>query len=199
MRFYPPKLEELLAELSKLPGIGPKSSERIAFYLLKSKTDQIKKLARAIIEAKEKIKFCRVCFNFTEEEVCEICKNPLRDQSIICVVEEARDLMAIEKSDVFKGLYHVLQGSISPLEGKGPEELRIDELFLRLKEGKIKEVVLATNPNLEGETTAMYLAEKIKPMGIKVTKLASGLPMGGDLEYADEVTLGRAIEGRREM
>ncbi|MEW6188753.1 MAG: recombination mediator RecR [Actinomycetota bacterium] len=197
--YYVTPVANLIEELSKLPGIGPKSAQRLAFYMLKAPPADVKKLAEAILKVKEKIKFCKICFNVTDEEICQYCRDTERDRSIICVVEEPRDIVALEKTGEFKGLYHVLQGAISPIEGISPEDIKIGELLKRLKGQEVKEVVIATNPNIEGEATAMYLAKLIKPLGVKVTRIASGLPVGGDLEYADEVTLGKALEGRREM
>lgn len=190
-------IDKLIEEFSKLPGIGQKSAQRLAFYVLKIKKDEAKKLAQAVLRVKEKVTYCSVCFNLTEDDPCKICKNKKRDSSVICVVEEANDVVAIEKTNQFEGLYHVLGGVLSPLNGIGPDELRIKELMLRLKKA-IKEVILATNPSTEGEATAVYLSKLIKPMGIKVTRIARGLPAGGDLEYADMATLTRALEGRVE-
>lgn len=196
---YATPVANLIEELSKLPGIGPKSAQRLAFYLLKIKPEEAKSLADAIVCVKDKVRFCPVCWNVTDEDLCEFCKDEKRDSSIVCVVEEPRDIVAIEKTGEFKGGYHVLGGAISPIDGIGPEDLRIKELLGRLNDGRIKEIVLATNPNIEGEATAMYLAKLIRPLEVRVTRLASGLPVGGDLEYADEVTLGSALKGRREM
>ncbi|MDP3014504.1 MAG: recombination mediator RecR [Candidatus Subteraquimicrobiales bacterium] len=196
---YSSPVANLIEELAKLPGIGPKSAQRITFYLLKTSPGEAKRLAEAIIQFKDKVKFCKTCFNVTAEEVCEICRDTRRDTSVICVVEEPKDVMALEKTKEFKGRYHVLHGAISPIEGIGPEDLRIKELLERFKGVEVKEIILATNPNIEGEATAMYIAKLVKPLEIRVTRIASGLPVGGDLEYADEVTLGRALEGRREM
>jgi recombination protein RecR len=198
MRYAPP-IARLLEELERLPGVGPKSAQRIAYWLLTTDSADAERLASAIVEVKRTIHFCPRCFNFAEGELCEVCADSERDASIVCVVEEPRDLVAIDRTGEFHGLYHVLQGAISPIDGIGPERLRVRELIDRLGAGGIEEVVLATNPNVEGETTALYLARLIKPLGIKVTRIASGLPVGGDLEYADEVTLGRALEARREM
>jgi recombination protein RecR len=198
MRYAPP-IARLLEEFSKLPGIGPKSAQRIAYWLLTAETADAQRLADAIVEVKRTIHFCPVCFNFAEGDVCEVCGDPQRDRTKLCVVEEPRDLAAIDRTGEFAGTYHVLQGAISPIDGIGPERLRIRELIDRLAPGEITEVVIATNPNVEGETTALYLARLIKPLGITVTRIASGLPVGGDLEFADEVTLGRALEARREM
>lgn len=197
--YYAGPVQNLIEELSKLPGIGPKSAQRLAFHILKIPPEEAKKLANALVAVKEQIKFCTVCYNVTDQELCEYCQDPRRDDSILCVVEESKDVIAMEKTGEFKGRYHVLQGAVSPIDGIGPEDIKIRELLARLQNGKIEEVVVATNPNIEGEATAMYLAKLIKPLGIKVTRIASGLPVGGDLEYADEVTLGRALQGRREI
>lgn len=196
---YPPSLLFLLEELEKLPGIGPKSAQRLAYHLLGCSKEEAKRLARAIEEAREKISFCVRCYNFSEEDLCPICADESRNHSLICVVEEPKDLAAMERTREFKGVYHVLHGVISPLDGVTPEDLKIKELLERVKREEIKEVVIATNPNIEGETTAMYIAKLLKPLGVKVTRLASGLPVGGDLDYVDEVTLGRALEARREI
>ncbi len=191
-------VQSLIDELGRLPGLGPKSAQRIAFHLLAADTTDVRRLAAVLVEVTEKVRFCRVCGNVAEEEECRICRDPRRDQSVICVVEEPKDVAAIEKIREFRGRYHVLGGAISPIDGIGPEDLRIRELMARLSDGGITEVILATDPNLEGEATATYLARLVKPLGgIRVTRPASGLPVGGDLEYADEVTLGRAFEGRR--
>jgi recombination protein RecR len=198
MRYAPP-IARLLEELERLPGIGPKSAQRIAYWLLTAESADAERLAGAITEVKRTIHFCPRCFNFAEGDLCNVCADPGRDQTAICVVEEPRDLVAVDRTGEFRGTYHVLQGAISPMDGIGPERLRIRELIDRLAPGEVTEVVIATNPNVEGETTALYLARLIKPLGIKVTRIASGLPVGGDLEFADEVTLGRALEGRREM
>jgi len=196
---YAGPVQQLIDELGRLPGIGPKSAQRIAFYLLKLPREDAERLARSIQEVKERISFCRRCFNVSEGELCEICADDRRDPAVVCVVEEPRDIVAVEKTQEFRGLYHVLQGAISPIEGVGPEQLRIKELLSRLDAEGIKEIILCTNPNIEGEATAMYLARLLKPLGVRVTRIASGLPVGGDLEYADELTLGRALEGRREV
>jgi recombination protein RecR len=198
MRYAPP-IARLLEELERLPGIGPKSAQRIAYWLLTAESADAERLASAITEVKRTIHFCPVCFNFAEGDLCSVCADPERDLTAVCVVEEPRDLVAVDRTGEFRGTYHVLQGAISPMDGIGPERLRIRELIDRLAPGEITEVVIATNPNVEGETTALYLARLIKPLGIKVTRIASGLPVGADLEFADEVTLGRALEGRREM
>ncbi len=189
----------LIEELTKLPTVGPKTAQRLAFYLLRAPADQARDLARAIVDVKERIIFCSTCFNITEEDPCALCRASERDRSTLCVVEEPLDVLALERTRSFKGLYHVLHGAISPVDGIGPDELRIRELLARLRDGSIREVVLATNPNLEGEVTAMHIQRLVAPLGIRVTRLARGLPVGGDLEYADEVTLTRALEGRREM
>jgi recombination protein RecR len=198
MRYAPP-IARLLEELERLPGVGPKSAQRIAYWLLTAESADAEQLATAITEVKRTIHFCPVCFNFAEGDLCSVCGDPERDRAMVCVVEEPRDLVAVDRTGEFHGVYHVLQGAISPIDGIGPERLRVRELIERLGEAEITEVVIATNPNVEGETTALYLARLIKPLGIKVTRIASGLPVGGDLEYADEVTLGRALEARREM
>ncbi|MEZ5271816.1 MAG: recombination mediator RecR [Ilumatobacteraceae bacterium] len=196
---YTPPVQTLIDELGKLPGIGPKSAQRIAFHLLKVPADDVARLATAIAEAKAKVRFCSRCWNVAESELCPICADDRRDPTVLCVVEESRDIVAIEKTGEFKGRYHVLLGAMSPLEGIGPEQLKMKELFARLEPEGVQEVILCTNPNTEGEVTAMYLARMLQPFGIRVTRIASGLPVGGDLEYADELTLGKALEGRREV
>jgi recombination protein RecR len=196
---YEGPIQDLIDELSRLPGIGPKSAQRLAFYLIKSPPDEAKRLAEAIIGAKERISFCLECGNVAEGERCRICRDPGRDPTTLCVVEEPKDAATIEKAGVVKGRYHILGGAISPLDGVGPEDLRVQELLERVERDHVTEVILATNPNLEGNATAMYVAALLKPVGVTVTRLASGLPVGGDLEYADEVTLSQALEGRREM
>lgn len=196
---YAGPLRSLVDELGRLPGIGPKSAQRIAFYLLKVAPEDALRLADAIVAVKEKVTSCKVCFNVAEGELCEFCSDPRRDGSSLCVVEDPRDIVAVERTHEFRGRYHVLQGALNPIEGVGPEQLRVDELLKRLEDGEVTEVILCTNPNLEGEATAMFLARLLKPLGLKVTRIASGLPVGGDLEYADELTLGRALEGRREL
>jgi recombination protein RecR len=196
---YAGPVQELIDELGRLPGVGPKSAQRIAYHLLKLPTEDALRLARSISEAKARITFCTRCFNIAEGDECELCLNPDRDTAVVCVVEEPRDIVAVEKTHEYKGRYHVLQGAISPIEGIGPEQLRVKELLTRIDAEQITEVIVCTNPNIEGEATAMYLARLLKPLGVKVTRIASGLPVGGDLEYADELTLGRALEGRREM
>ena len=192
-------IQELIDELGKLPGIGPKSAQRIAFHIVQSERVDVNRLVDVLRIVKEKVRFCAKCFNVAEEEECKICRDPRRDNSTICVVEESKDVVAIERTREFRGRYHVLGGAISPIDGIGPEQLRIRELLTRLSDSNITEVIIATDPNLEGEATATYLARTIKPLGIKISRLASGLPVGGDLEYADEVTLGRAFEGRRSL
>ncbi|MFH1149801.1 MAG: recombination mediator RecR [Actinomycetota bacterium] len=199
MEFYAEPIENLVAELCRLPGIGPKSAQRIAFYLMSVSAEEASALARAIVELKDRVSYCGVCFNVCEGELCRVCADERRDPTVICVVEEPRDLIAIERSARFAGRYHVLGGAISPIDGIGPDELRVRELLGRLEGSSVTEVVVATNPNTEGEATAIYLAQLLKPLGVKVTSIASGLPVGGDLEYADEVTLGRAMDGRREI
>jgi len=196
---YAGPVQDLIDELGRLPGVGPKSAQRIAFFLLKVPKDDALRLARAIAEVKDKVRFCAQCFNVSEHEHCTICSDSRRDTKVVCVVEEPRDLVAVEKTGEYKGRYHVLQGAISPIEGIGPEQLRIRELLERIGAEGIDEVILCTNPNLEGEATALYLGRLLKPLGLTVTRIASGLPVGGDLEYADELTLGRALEGRREI
>jgi recombination protein RecR len=199
MSLYEGPVQTLIDELGRLPGVGPKSAQRIAFYLLKMPPEDAKRLAGAIVDAKDRVSWCRRCFNMAEGELCSFCRDERRDAAVLCIVEEPRDIVAIERTAEFRGRYHVLQGAISPIEGIGPEQLRIKELLARIADEGVEEVILATNPNIEGEATAMYVARLLKPLGIRVTRIASGLPVGGDLEYADEVTLGRALEGRREV
>ena len=196
---YGALLQALIDELGRLPGIGPKSAQRIAFHLLKVAPEDALRLSEAIVAVKEKVTLCPRCFNVAEGTLCDICLDPRRDASVLCVVEDPRDIVAVEKTQEFRGRYHVLQGALNPIEGVGPDQLRIRELLGRLDDEGVTEVILCTNPNLEGEATAMYLARMLKPLGVRVTRLASGLPVGGDLEYADELTLGRALEGRREV
>jgi recombination protein RecR len=196
---YEGAVQDLIDELGRLPGVGPKSAQRIAFHLLAADQADVRRLITALTEVKEKVRFCAICGNVAEEDECRICRDPRRDLSVICVVEEPKDVVAIEKTREFRGRYHVLGGAISPIEGVGPDDLRIKELLTRLSDDTVRELIIATDPNLEGEATATYLARLIKPMGLRVTRLASGLPVGGDLEYADEVTLGRAFEGRRAL
>jgi recombination protein RecR len=194
---YDGVVQSLIDELGRLPGVGPKGAQRIAFYLLGADPADVRRLATVLVDVTEQIRFCRVCGNVAVEEECRICQDPRRDPSVICVVEEPKDVAAIEKIREFRGRYHVLGGAISPIDGIGPEDLRTRELMARLSDGSVTELILATDPNLEGEATATYLARLVKPLGLRVTRPASGLPVGGDLEYADEVTLGRAFEGRR--
>jgi recombination protein RecR len=199
MPFYAPPLEKLIEQLCKLPGIGPKSAQRLAFFILSLPREEAEEIAASIVELKEKIGFCRQCFNISEGELCGICADPRRDVALICVVEEPRDVLAIERTRSFRGLYHVLGGAISPIDGVGPDELRFSELMKRVQAGGVTELIAATNPNAEGEATALYLAQLVRPLGLRVSRIASGLPVGGDLEYADEVTLGRAMDGRRDL
>ena len=196
---YAQPVQELIDELGRLPGVGPKSAQRIAFHLLKVEKVDALRLAHAITDAKDRVTFCDRCFNIAEGASCGLCSDDRRDATILCVVEEPRDIVAVEKTQEFNGRYHVLQGAISPIEGIGPDQLRIRELLARIEREGVVEVILCTNPNLEGEATAMYLGRLLKPLGLRVTRIASGLPVGGDLEYADELTLGRALEGRREV
>lgn len=194
---YENVIQDLITELGRLPGVGPKSAQRIAFHLLDSDAEDVQRLAQSIVEAKKRVHFCSVCGNVTVETECRVCTDPRRDDTVICVVEESKDVVAIERTREFRGKYHVLGGAINPIAGIGPDQLRIAALLTRLQDGTVTEVIIATDPNLEGEATATYLMRLLMPMGITVTKLASGLPVGGDLEYADEVTLGRAFEGRQ--
>ncbi|HSP37132.1 MAG TPA: recombination mediator RecR [Frankiaceae bacterium] len=194
---YEGAVQDLIDELGQLPGIGPKSAQRIAFHLLAADPVDVRRLAAALVEVKDKVRFCRVCGNVTQDELCRICADSRRDETIICVVEEPKDVVAVERTREFRGRYHVLGGAISPIDGVGPDDLRVRELLHRLADGTVQEVILATDPNLEGEATATYLSRLMAPMGVRVSRLASGLPVGGDLEYADEVTLGRAFSGRR--
>lgn len=196
---YAKSLARLIRQLERLPGVGPKSAQRMAFWILSHPREDAAALAEAILEVKERIRLCPVCFNFTDEEICAIDRDPRRDRSLLCVVAETRDLVAMEKTNEYKGVYHVLQGVISPMDGIGPELLKIRELIRRLEDGQVKEVILATNPTVEGDATALYLARLIKPMGIRVTRIAHGLPVGGDLDYADQATLIQALEWRREI
>ncbi|MCJ7855018.1 recombination mediator RecR [Lachnospiraceae bacterium NSJ-143] len=199
MNFYGNYITRLIEELSALPGIGQKSAQRMAFYIINMPKDKAKALAEAIVEARSNIKYCSVCCNISDTDICPVCSNPKRDHSVIMVVEDPRDMAAYEKTKEFKGVYHVLHGAISPMTGIGPNDIRIKELLERIKEEPPAEIIIATNPNVEGEATAMYLSRLIKPLGIKVSRIANGVPVGGDLEYVDEVTLSRALEGRREM
>ena len=192
-------IQSLIDELGRLPGIGPKSAQRIAFHVIQSERSDVERLVEVLRTVRERVKFCTLCGNISEENECVICRDPRRDESLICVVEESKDVVAIERTREFKGRYHVLGGAISPIDGVGPDQLRIKELLGRLQDANVVEVIIATDPNLEGEATATYLSRLIKPLGVEVSRLASGLPVGGDLEYADEVTLGRAFEGRRKV
>ncbi|WP_158862506.1 recombination mediator RecR [Leifsonia sp. AG29] len=192
-------VQELIDELGRLPGIGPKSAQRIAFHILQTESFDVTRLAEVLMEVRDKVRFCAICGNVSEEETCSICRDPRRNPALICVVEEAKDVVAIERTREFRGLYHVLGGAISPIDGVGPDDLRIRQLMQRLADGTVQEVIIATDPNLEGEATATYLSRLLTTLDIRVTRLASGLPVGGDLEYADEVTLGRAFEGRRQV
>lgn len=196
---YTPPIANLVEELSKLPGVGTKTAQRLAFHLLKVPPEEARALAEAIVEAREKVTFCSRCFNFAQGELCEYCRDGRRDPSVVCVVERPQDIVAIERTGEFRGGYHVLGGAISPIDGIGPEELKVKELLERIKSEGIKEVIVATNPRVEGEATAIYLANLLKPLGLKVSRIASGLPVGGDLEYADEITLGRALKGRLDL
>ena len=199
MSYYSAPISKLIHEFSKLPGIGNKSAQRLAMHVLKMSKDDVASLAGAMVDAKEKVKNCSLCFNITSEEICHICSDLKRDKSTLCIVQEPKDIIAIEKTKDYRGLFHVLQGAISPMEGIGPNEIRIKELIIRLQKEDVAEVILATNPNIEGEATAMYISKLIKPSGIKVTRIAHGIPVGGDLEYIDEVTLSKALEGRHEI
>ena len=199
MAVYTQPVQTLIDELGRMPGVGPKSAQRIAFHLLKIPADDVARLAQAIIEAKARVRFCSRCWNFAGGELCPICLDDRRDTNVLCVVEESRDIISIEKTGEFKGRYHVLLGAMNPLDGIGPEQLKMKELFARIEPEDVQELILCTNPNTEGEVTAMYIARMMKPFGVRVTRIASGLPVGGDLEYADELTLGRALEGRREL
>ena len=199
MSYYSPSIEKLIESFEKLPSIGNKTAARLAFYMLDRPDEEVKEFVSAIINAKKNLKYCSKCFNISDTDPCTICSNPKRDESIICVVEDVKDVVAMERTHEFKGVYHVLHGSISPMNGIGPDEIKIKELLSRLMEGKVKEVILATNPRVEGEATAMYISKLIKPLGIKTTRIAHGIPVGGDLEYTDEITLSKALEGRREL
>jgi recombination protein RecR len=192
-------VQDLIDELSRLPGVGPKSAQRIAFHVLSADPHDVRRLAEVLVEVKDKVRFCVTCGNVAEDQECRICRDPRRDPHVLCVVEESKDVVAIERTREYRGRYHVLGGSISPIEGIGPDDLRIKELVQRLSDGTVTEVIIATDPNLEGEATSTYLTRLLRPMGLRITRLASGLPVGGDLEYADEVTLGRAFEGRRSV
>lgn len=199
MTIYLGALARLIDELGRMPGVGPKTAQRLAFYLLRQERGEVERLANTLVEAKDRIRYCAICFSLCEEETCPICRDARRDSALLAVVEEPNDVFALERAKVFRGRYHVLMGTLSPLDGIGPEDLKITELLRRLKDGTVTEVVVATNPDVEGEATAIYLGKLIKPLGITVTRLASGLPAGGDLEYADDITLGQAIGGRRSL
>ena len=199
MSYYTPSIEKLIESFERLPSIGHKTAARLAFHILNSSEEETKEFVDSIINAKKNLKYCSKCFNITETDPCSICGNATRDQDVICVVEDVKDVVAMEKTHEFKGVYHVLHGSISPMNGIGPDDIKIKELLARLMDGNVKEVILATNPRVEGEATAMYISKLVKPLGIKVTRIAHGIPVGGDLEYTDEVTLSKALEGRREI
>jgi recombination protein RecR len=199
LAYYPEPVARLIEALQRLPGIGPKTAQRLTFFLLKRPGDEVRELAEALVAVKERIVSCRRCFNVTDEDPCRLCADPARDPGLLCVVEEPNDLLAMERTGEFRGRYHVLLGALSPLDGIGPEDLKVRELLARLEAGETREVILATNPNVEGEATALYLAKLIRPLGVRVTRIARGLPVGGDLEYADQVTLSKALEGRREV
>ena len=199
MSMYSPSIEKLIQSFEKLPSIGNKTAARLAFYILNASEEETNDFISSIVNAKKNLKYCSKCYNISDTDPCPICSNPKRDQSEICVVEDVRDIVAMEKTHEFRGVYHVLHGSISPMNGIGPDDIKIKELLARLMDGQVKEVILATNPRVEGEATAMYLSKLIKPLGIKVTRIAHGIPVGGDLEYTDEITLTKALEGRREI
>ena len=198
MDFYPVAIEKLIEEFAKLPGIGQKTAQRLALHILNLPEDEVKEFADALVKARGTIKYCSVCGNFTDQDPCAICSNPNRDKSVICVLEQPKDVMTMEKVKEYNGLYHILHGNLSPMQRRGPQDIRIRELVARMKED-VKEVIIATNPNIEGEATAMYIAKILKPLDVKVTRIAAGVPVGGDLEYADEVTLSKALEGRKEI
>ena len=199
MSYYSPSIEKLIEAFEKLPSIGNKTAARLAFYMLNCSNEEVNEFVDAIVNAKKNLKYCSTCYNISDTDPCSICSNAGRDNSIICVVEDVKDVVAMEKTHEFKGLYHVLHGSISPMNGIGPDDIKVKELLARLMDGTVKEVILATNPRVEGEATAIYLSKLIKPMGVSVTRIAHGIPVGGDLEYTDEVTLSKALEGRREL
>lgn len=196
---YSPSIEKLIESFEKLPSIGHKTAQRLAFYMLDQSKEEIKEFTDSIINAKNNLKFCSKCYNISDTDPCNICSNPKRDESIICVVEEVKDVLAMERTHEFNGVYHVLHGSISPMNGVGPDDIKIKELLSRIMGGEVKEIILATNPRVEGEATSMYISKLVKPLGVKVTRIARGIPIGGDLEYTDEVTLSKALEGRSEM
>ena len=199
MSLYAPSIEKLIESFEKLPSIGHKTAQRLAFYMLDLSNDEVKEFTDSIINAKKNLKFCSKCFNISDTEPCNICSNPKRDESMICVVEDVRDVLAMERTHEFNGVYHVLHGSISPMNGVGPDDIKIKELLSRIMGGDVKEIILATNPRVEGEATSMYISKLVKPLGVKVTRIARGIPIGGDLEYTDEVTLSKALEGRSEI
>ena len=199
MSYYAPAIEKLIEAFERLPSIGNKTAARLAFHMLDASKEETDEFVQAILNAKQNIKYCKECYNITDQEVCNICANTMRDKSLICVVEDVRDVVAMERTHEFKGVYHVLHGSISPMNGIGPDDIKIKELLARLMEGTVKELILATNPRVEGEATAMYISKLVKRLGVKVTRIAHGVPVGGDLEYTDEVTLSKALEGRREL
>lgn len=199
MSYYSPSIEKLIEAFEKLPSIGNKTAARLAFYILNSSKQDTDEFISAIVNAKENLKYCSICYNISDTDPCTICANAGRDKSVICVVEDVKDIVAMERTHEFKGVYHVLHGSISPMNGVGPDDIKIKELLARLMEGTVKEIILATNPRVEGEATAMYISKLVKPLGVKVTRIAHGIPVGGDLEYTDEVTLTKALEGRREL
>ena len=199
MAFYPEPVARLIDALQRLPGIGPKTAQRLTFFLLKRPTEEVRELSSSLMAVKERIVYCSTCFNVTDQDPCRICADPARDGAVVCVVEEPNDLLAMERTGEFKGRYHVLLGALSPLDGIGPDDLKVRELLLRLESGEAREIILATNPNVEGEATALYLSRLLRPLGLRITRIARGLPVGGDLEYADQVTLTKALEGRREM
>ena len=199
MSYYSPSIEKLIEAFERLPSIGNKTAARLAFHVLNSSEEETNEFVQAIVNAKKNLKYCSVCYNISDTDPCSICSNVTRDKSVICVVEDVRDVVAMEKTHEFKGVYHVLHGSISPMNGIGPDDIKIKELLARLMDGSVKEVIIATNPRVEGEATAIYLSKLIKPLGIKATRIAHGIPVGGDLEYTDEVTLSKALEGRREL
>ena len=199
MAYYPEPVARLIEALQQLPGIGPKTAQRLAFFMLKRPAQEVRELAESLVAVKERIVSCSTCFNVTDQDPCRICGDPARDPALLCVVEEPNDLMAMERTGEYKGRYHVLLGALSPLEGIGPDDLKVRELLARLEAGGTAEVILATNPNVEGEATALYLVKLLRPLGVRITRIARGLPVGGDLEYADQVTLTKALEGRREM
>ena len=199
MSYYSPSVEKLIEAFEKLPSIGNKTAARLAFYMLDASQEEAEEFVKAILDAKKKIKYCSKCYNISDTDPCNICSNANRDQSVICVVEDVRDVVAMERTHEFQGVYHVLHGSISPMNGVGPDQIKIKELLSRLMDGSVKELILATNPRVEGEATAMYISKLVKPLGVKVTRIAHGIPVGGDLEYTDEVTLSKALEGRREL